>query len=348
MTAADMTRGITMKHAHAFAAAAALAFIGSGAHAQTVSEALGQCSGGSQLSCISQIGDGNATTINHAAATRSKAFVHVSGSNNGRGAIVGQSRTLANYNAGGDRDADLQMDQNDSNDGWDHSGGRSAWETRRIWGVNVPVYRPDWDSDTQSPGSTTLSTLALESGVVRQQGHRNTAQVVIRGDSNDYHVTQKGDLNSATEVQVGDGNAAAIYQGGRDGLAANGNFALEVQFGSGNLAYAEQNGTGNVAVLGQVGFGGALSAAELSGMSLTELSSGAAARAMGGANGNEILLRQQGDGAQAYLMQVGNGHKIALQQETGATATITQLGANRQVALNQTGTTPITITQFGR
>jgi len=302
------------------------------------------CAGVSSVACVAQIGDRNRAVITQRRGEDNTAFVYLDGEGNGRGGI--ESRTAVLQNTGEGEEDDEGEDQADAFGMLRQAGVRMA-------SGDGEEGDGEEDEEEEGEGTTTMETLALRSGVVRQRGTGNRAYVVVDGDRNRYHVTQRGDDNRAVQVVLGDDNSAAAYQSGREGQAVSDNRAVQVQVGSLNTAYVEQNDANNTAVTVQVGVpsfpdllgliaGGAvgLADAELSGLN-------GFAQRMGDSAENTILLRQTGDNAEAYLAQVGSGHSIALQQGAGAFAAIGQFGANRSVALNQTGTTPIIINQFG-
>jgi hypothetical protein len=188
-----------------------------------------------------------------------------------------------------------------------------------------------------------LETDELESGTIHQSGPGNRAVVAIEGDSNQFHVTQSGDGNAAIQLVRGNDNQSGLVQAGD----ASSNVARQVQLGSGNVSILTQTGAGNAATLIQAPEAEAalLSSAAASGeAALMAAFAGAGAI---GADGNSILLDQNGGGNEANLVQSGSDHQIALRQQGNAQISITQYGTGRSVAVDQpAGSQGIQITQY--
>jgi trimeric autotransporter adhesin len=361
--------------------ALAAATAGSGASAQSVA-------------FIEQVGDNNQASIDQSDGTGSTAsaqfkgsanlldvsqggrdngaVVSVTGSRNGRGDVVGgtgrsmafATRTLTAYGV-----SHGNSGNNGNNGQGNPCGGGNGNGTGNPCNGNNGNSNGNGnagDNNNAAPLTFTLTPLAgLESGVIRQQGQRNLAGVLIAGDSNDFHVSQLGNDNKAAQALSGSFNQAAIVQGTPDGPTGNGNAAVQAQRGVGNSAYAHQAGNNNIAVEVQAGSTGATKPWAEAALATAGTLAGAAGNASyaqsaeavlasysarGDGTGNSITLQQNGDNNTALLGQFGNDNSIALRQPGNAYAAVTQLGDNHSIGIDQragtNGVSPITVTQY--
>lgn len=189
-----------------------------------------------------------------------------------------------------------------------------------------------------------IAVPSMLSGTVTQIGNGNRAQLLVRGDDNQFLISQDGDGNDAVQVVVGDRNEVSAVQSGVAGL----NFSTQIIVGADSVNHIAQAGGNNLAVAQQV------PTAELALLGLDLERDGPsllAAIGMGGtgsgADGNSILLEQNGGGNEAVLTQIGFDHGIALRQQGNAQIGITQLGFGKYVGIEQSaGSTGVQILQY--